>query len=135
MDTAAEGSNHAGGRNGTIRAVATLRLFASAREAAGTGRDDVVATTVGELLAIAGQRYGATFVQVLESCKVWVNGEEASADTVITATDEVAVLPPVSGGAFGFEATEIGHDETGPIGARRVAAAHNPEERDDHIHR
>lgn len=80
--------------------MATLRLFASAREAAGTGRDVVPGSTVGELLAAAGDRYGAAFVQVLASCKVWVNGEAATNDTTIASNDEVAILPPVSGGAF-----------------------------------
>ena len=79
--------------------MAILRLFASAREAAGTGRDEVAAATVGELLAVAGERYGALFVEVLQTCRVWVNGESATPDTVLTARDEVAVLPPVSGGA------------------------------------
>jgi molybdopterin converting factor small subunit len=80
--------------------MATLRLFASAREAAGTGRDDMPGATVGELLGAARERYGPTFVQVLPSCKIWVNGEAATDDTAITADDEVAILPPVSGGAF-----------------------------------
>jgi molybdopterin synthase sulfur carrier subunit len=79
--------------------VAIVRLFASAREAAGTGRDDVSAASVGELLAIASERYGERFVDVLRSCRIWVNGESATADTALTARDEVAVLPPVSGGA------------------------------------
>lgn len=79
--------------------MAILRLFASAREAAGTGRDDVPGQTVGELLATAEDRYGAAFGAVLGSCRIWVNGESATADTVISARDEVAVLPPVSGGA------------------------------------
>jgi molybdopterin converting factor small subunit len=78
--------------------MATLRLFASAREAAGIGRDDVPGDTVGEVLATAKDRYGAAFVAVLGSCRLWVNGESASVDTVISARDEVAVLPPVSGG-------------------------------------
>jgi molybdopterin synthase sulfur carrier subunit len=80
--------------------VAILRLFASAREAAGTGRDDVQAATVGELLDVAGRRYGAVFVEVLKTCRVWVNGDPATPDTIIGAADEVAVLPPVSGGAL-----------------------------------
>ena len=80
--------------------MATLRLFASAREAAGTGRDEVPGATVGELLGAASLRYGPTFVQVLGSCKIWVNGEAATDDTAISAHDEVAILPPVSGGAF-----------------------------------
>lgn len=77
----------------------TLRLFASAREAAGTGRDELPGETVGELLASAADRYGPTFVQVLATCKVWVNGESAADATPISAADEVAVLPPVSGGS------------------------------------
>jgi molybdopterin converting factor small subunit len=78
--------------------MARLRLFASAREAAGTGRDVVDGRTVGDVLALAAARYGDTFAAVLSTCRVWVNGEPASADTVVGDTDEVAVLPPVSGG-------------------------------------
>lgn len=79
--------------------MATLRLFASAREAAGVGHDDVPGDTVGELLETAQARYGPAFGAVLGSCRLWVNGESANVDTVISARDEVAVLPPVSGGA------------------------------------
>jgi molybdopterin converting factor small subunit len=43
-------------------------------------------------------RYGATFREVVESSRVWVNGEPASTDDPVGDTDEVAVLPPVSGG-------------------------------------
>ena len=80
--------------------VATLRLFASAREAAGTGREKIAGDTVGEVLAEASARFGSAFVEVLATSRVWVNGESATDDTVISADDEVAVLPPVSGGAF-----------------------------------
>jgi len=78
--------------------MATLRLFASAREAAGRGSDTIEADDVGALLDEACRRYGAAFVAVLATCRVWCNGEEADRDTVIGASDEVAVLPPVSGG-------------------------------------
>lgn len=80
--------------------MALVRLFASAREAAGTGRDEVVASTVGELLEAASRRYGDGFVEVLKTCRIWVNGEVADSETPICASDEVAVIPPVSGGAF-----------------------------------
>lgn len=76
-----------------------LRLFAAAREAAGTGRDDVPGTTVGEVLDAAVERYGSAFADVLATAKVWVNGDGAERGDPVTATDEVAVLPPVSGGA------------------------------------
>jgi molybdopterin synthase sulfur carrier subunit len=78
--------------------MATLRLFAAAREAAGTGRDDIDAATVGDVLAAAASKYGSTFESVLPSCRVWVNGEPADPQTSVGEHDEVAVLPPVSGG-------------------------------------
>lgn len=77
----------------------TLRLFASARDAAGTGRDVVGGTTVAEVLDEAARRYGDTFTSLLPTCRVWVNGEPAPADAEVHEADEVAVLPPVSGGA------------------------------------
>jgi molybdopterin converting factor small subunit len=73
-------------------------MFASARTAAGRGRDDLPGDTVDAVLAAARERYGPGFAEVLPSCRVWVNGEPASPETVVTAHDEVAVLPPVSGG-------------------------------------
>lgn len=78
--------------------MAVLRLFASAREAAGTGRDVVDGATVGAVLAEAGRRYGDTFTVLLAGCRVWCNGELASVDDPVDDDDEVAVLPPVSGG-------------------------------------
>lgn len=75
-----------------------LRLFAAARAAAGTGRDVVEGSTVGEVLAGARERYGEEFADVLAASRVWVNGEPAGDDVPVTGADEVAVLPPVSGG-------------------------------------
>lgn len=78
--------------------MATLRLFAAAREAAGTGRAEVDGSTVGEVLEAAEARYGETFRTVLGTSRVWVNGEPATRDQPVSSRDEVAVLPPVSGG-------------------------------------
>ena len=75
-----------------------LRLFASAREAAGTTRDTVPAGTVASVLTEAVQRYGSAFEALLPTCRIWVNGEQADASTVVADGDEMAVLPPVSGG-------------------------------------
>ena len=80
------------------RRVAVLRMFASAREAAGTGSDVVDGATVGEVLDHAVARYGCAFSQVLASCRIWVNGESAGREAAVRPDDEVAVLPPVSGG-------------------------------------
>ncbi|MFZ4517494.1 MAG: MoaD/ThiS family protein [Microthrixaceae bacterium] len=76
-----------------------IRLFAQAREAAGTGRDEVPGSTVGEVLGAATTRYGPAFAEVLEICRVWVDGEPAGAEDPVGPGAEVAVLPPVSGGA------------------------------------
>ena len=79
--------------------VPTLRLFASAREAAGTASDVVDGDIVRDVLDAAQARYGARFADVLGTCRVWVNGEEISIDAPVGQHDEVAVLPPVSGGS------------------------------------
>jgi molybdopterin synthase sulfur carrier subunit len=71
----------------TIQFVAVLRMFASAREAAGTGREEIDGANVGEVLAIAGTRYGRTFVDVLATCRIWVNGDDADESTPVTARD------------------------------------------------
>jgi len=81
----------------------TLRLFAAAREAAGRGHDEydpLRAPTVGSLLDSAVSAYGTTFAEVLANSRVWVNGDEPADGraTVLADGDEVAVLPPVSGG-------------------------------------
>lgn len=79
--------------------MATLRLFAHLRESAGTDSVDIEAATVGDLLSVASSSYGPSFTQGLETAGVWVNGEPAEAGTALSAGDEVAVIPPVSGGA------------------------------------
>ena len=76
----------------------TLRLFASAREAAGTDRVDVADATVGEILNDARVRFGEHFAAVLATSRVWLNGDVTTDDAVARGADEVAVLPPVSGG-------------------------------------
>lgn len=76
-----------------------LRLFAAARQAAGTAQTAVPGGTVGEVLDAAVTRFGAELARVLEESKVWVNGEPATAADPVTDADEVAILPPVSGGS------------------------------------
>ncbi len=92
--------------------VARLRLFANLRELAGTGSVDIDADTVGDLLTQAGSTYGPSFVAALDTAKVWVNGEPASAAEAVRPGDEVAVIPPVSGGA----ATIIDNPLLAPVG-------------------
>ena len=76
-----------------------VRLFGPAREAAGRSVDRLPATTVCEVVAICEARYGAELARLMPSCAVWVNGEPAIPSTPVRSGDEVAILPPVSGGA------------------------------------
>ena len=75
-----------------------LRLFGPAKEAAGTGNVLAPGATVGEMLMWASATFGPAFEQVLASSRVWVNGEAAEPDWLVVDTDEVAILPPSSGG-------------------------------------
>lgn len=79
--------------------MAVVRLFAQAREAAGTSSAIIEARTIDDVLAEAVRRWGPAFSAVLSGSKVWVNGEEVPPGTAVGDKDEVAVLPPVSGGA------------------------------------
>ncbi|MDO8364871.1 MAG: MoaD/ThiS family protein [Actinomycetota bacterium] len=79
--------------------MATLRLFAAARESAGAGQAQFEGATVADVLAAAVATYGQGFQAVLASCRVWVNGDPAEPHTAVGPADEVAVLPPVSGGS------------------------------------
>jgi sulfur-carrier protein len=82
-----------------------VRLFASLRELAGGSVVDAEATTVGALLAEMSGRYGSEFDRLIAAGSVVVNGDRiAPGDPTATTrplsdADEVALLPPVSGGA------------------------------------
>ena len=79
----------------------TLRLFAHLREIAGTGRVEVDANDLTGVLAEACRRFGPEFEAGLESASVWVDGEplDEVADGALRPGAEVALIPPVSGGA------------------------------------
>lgn len=78
--------------------MATVRLFANLREIAGTSRVDIPAETVGDLLVAANEKFGSDFARGLEVARVWVNGESAGPEARVRESDEVVLLPPVSGG-------------------------------------
>jgi len=54
---------------------------------------------VGQIVATATARYGDEFAAVVPTCAIWVNGEPAALERPVGDDDEVALLPPVSGGA------------------------------------
>jgi len=81
--------------------MARLRLFAGVKEVAGIDMIEVDVSTVGGLVAEADGRFGADFVRSRNGAKLWLNGDEEVADlaTPIGRHDEVAIIPPVSGGS------------------------------------
>jgi molybdopterin converting factor small subunit len=86
------------GAAGTVR----VRLFAAAREAVGTTELVAEPQPLGALLAGLRRDHGRELSIVLDSARVWVNGDEPRDGdaTVLVPGDEVAVLPPVSGGTL-----------------------------------
>ena len=79
--------------------MAKLRLFANLREIAGIARMEVDAPTVGGVIDVANEQFGADFKRGVATSRVWVNGEEASLSDEVGESDEVVLLPPVSGGS------------------------------------
>jgi MoaD family protein len=75
-----------------------VRLFAALRELAGAGEVEVEAGDVESLLADLTSRLGPRFDRYMTNGTVVVNGEPAARDRVLEPADEVALLPPVSGG-------------------------------------
>jgi molybdopterin converting factor small subunit len=78
--------------------VACLRLFGPARQAAGTAITTLPGETVSAIITAAEEQFGEAFSQVLAVSNVWLNGEPVQPDTRVDDDDEVAVIPPVSGG-------------------------------------
>jgi len=79
--------------------MARLRLFANLRELAGASVVEIEADTVGALLEHASAEYGSAFGRSMRRARVWLNGEPATPEDHIGESDEVALIPPVSGGA------------------------------------
>ena len=100
----------------------SVRLFAGLRERAGTDRLDVElpddARVADVLAAMAGTPVGELRPR---ECVVAVNREYATADERVRAGDEVALVPPVSGGS-GDPATAA----TPPRIVRRVRVTGDP---------
>src|SRR5512142_810952 len=78
----------------------TVLYFAAAREAAGAPREalDAAPATVADLRRALLDRHPA-LARVLPQCRIAVNHEMARDDDAVPPGAEVAVIPPVSGGA------------------------------------
>jgi MoaD family protein len=75
-----------------------VRLFAALRELAGSSVVEVDADDVGSLLHHLSQALGPAFDRIMAAGTVVVDGETVGRDRALRPGDEVALLPPVSGG-------------------------------------
>jgi sulfur-carrier protein len=78
--------------------VATVLFFGPARDAAGARSAVVEGACVDDVVAATVSRFGERLAQLLPTCRVWLNGNPATPDAPVGTRDEIAVLPPVSGG-------------------------------------
>ena len=76
-----------------------VRLFAALREVAGASTLEAEGATAGEVADALSRRFGERFARIASAGQLVVNGERATRDTPLAEGDEVALLPPVSGGA------------------------------------
>jgi sulfur-carrier protein len=94
-----------------LMAEVTVKLFATVREAAGTGTVEMAADTIDELIQKLEQKFGARFREVaideesghlkrFYSCMI--NGKRIELldgyDSRLEEGDRVAIFPPVGGG-------------------------------------
>ena len=79
--------------------MARVRLFANLREIAGSSQVDIEGDTVGAVVDALGDRFGPEFRRHLQTARLWKNGNEGSFEDPVNDDDELAVIPPVSGGA------------------------------------
>jgi MoaD family protein len=75
-----------------------VRLFAALRELAGAGSLESSGRTAGDVADELAAAYGERFAKIADVSSFVVNGERADRRTVLADGDEVAILPPVSGG-------------------------------------
>jgi cyclic pyranopterin monophosphate synthase len=107
-----------------------LRLFAAAREAAGSANFEVDAATVGQALKLACERFGPRFEDVLSYCTVVVGDEQFTIDAAAgLEAEEIALLPPVSGGARMADVSDKDETRREAVASCRLVASGNIRDR------
>ena len=80
--------------------IISVKLFAAAKQFAGTESVSIETAkpiTVNELRDLLSSQH-PELTPLLPSARIAVNTDYASADTLVSEDDEVAIIPPVSGG-------------------------------------
>ena len=76
----------------------TLRYWAAAKAAAGTGQEQLEAATLDELVLRAGALHGPALRAVLSRCAFLVDGVRAHGHAPLESGATVEALPPFAGG-------------------------------------
>ena len=79
-------------------ALVRVRLFAALREIAGAPNVEAEGDTVGEVIDALGAVYGERFDAIARAGSAVVDAERAEPSRRLAGGEEVALLPPVSGG-------------------------------------
>ena len=75
-----------------------LLLFGPAREAAGVSSVTLPGHDVAAVISAAGAKFGPQLAHIVTISNIWLNGDAVEPDAPVGDDDEVAVIPPVSGG-------------------------------------
>jgi MoaD family protein len=87
-----------GGDSLHVMALVRVRLFAALREIAGAPNVEAEGDTVGAVIDALAARYGERFEAIARAGSAVVNAERADPSRQLAGGEEVALLPPVSGG-------------------------------------
>jgi sulfur-carrier protein len=79
-------------------ALVRVRLFAALREIAGAPNVEAEGETVGEVIDALAARFGDRFDAIARAGSAVVDAERADSSRPLAGGEEVALLPPVSGG-------------------------------------
>lgn len=97
-------TNRASDRPAPVR----IRLFAALRDLAGASVleiDPEEASTVGALVESLSDRFGAQFARIAAAGSAVIDGAVAGPAVPLQPGQEVALLPPVSGGSLSSSPT------------------------------
>jgi sulfur-carrier protein len=75
------------------------------REAAGVSQVEAEGRDVSEIVSYLSSKFGDRFEQIAGVSSFVINGERATRSSLLADGDELAILPPVSGGAVSNRTT------------------------------
>lgn len=82
--------------------MAQIKFFSILQGRLGTENDEMAVHNVNELLRELDAKYGKSFTEIKNQCKIFVNGDNIGLAkglrTPLKADDEVVFLPPTAGG-------------------------------------